>query len=132
MGGQHLQDCYEERLKDNTVTPPPAAAAFRIDFPGFRGGMTRRDRKLAEFLSLGNSPKRAASRFRISQGRVTQLRQQWCRQWLIGQGETVAGTPRETGVWWAELSRLPVEYNRFGDSLSMLRGLKRRFSPWFI
>lgn len=91
--GQRLMDSYEERLRDNTVTAPPVAAAFRIDFPRFLAGLARRDRKLAEFLSLGNSPKHAACRFRISQDRVTQLRQQWCRQWRIGQGETVAGAP---------------------------------------
>ena len=30
--GQEMQDTYEDRLKDNTRTPPADQAAFRIDF----------------------------------------------------------------------------------------------------
>src|SRR5262245_44438892 len=33
VGGQRRMDAFEERLRDNGVTPPPEAAAFRIDFP---------------------------------------------------------------------------------------------------
>jgi hypothetical protein len=29
--GQALLDAFEERLRDNTITPPPDAAAFRVD-----------------------------------------------------------------------------------------------------
>jgi len=94
VGGQYLQDCYEERLRDNQVTPPPDAAAFRIDFPQFLAGLAQRDRDLAqrdrdlaEFLSLGHSATRAATRFNLAPGRVTQLRQAWCRRWRAGQGE---------------------------------------------
>jgi hypothetical protein len=43
--------------------------------------LSQRDRRLATFLSLGNSAKQASERFRVSQGRVTQLRQGWCREW---------------------------------------------------
>jgi hypothetical protein len=34
--GQALQDAFEERLRDNTLTPVPDQAAFRIDFPAWR------------------------------------------------------------------------------------------------
>jgi hypothetical protein len=85
--GQQELDAYEERLKDNTVTPPPDAAAFRLDFPKFLGGLSERDRNLAMFLSLNHSAKKAAAKFQVSPGRVTQLRQQWCREWRRLQGE---------------------------------------------
>jgi hypothetical protein len=65
----------------------PDAAAFRLDFPQFLGDLSARDRQLAMFLSLGHSAKKAAERFSLSQGRITQLRQQWCREWQRGQGE---------------------------------------------
>jgi hypothetical protein len=94
--GQQLHDTYEERLKDNTVTPPPDAAAFRIDFPIFLSSLSQRDRELAEFLSLGNSGKHAASKFGISQGRVTQLRQTWCRVWRSCQGEEGSTSPKSS------------------------------------
>src|SRR5262249_59235024 len=82
--GQALLDALEERLRDNTVTPPPDAAAFRVDWPLFLRGLTRRDRDLALFLSLGHSGKAAAAKFGLSPGRVTQLRQRWCREWRGG------------------------------------------------
>src|SRR5262245_18630098 len=66
--GQEGQDALEERLRDNAITPPPDAAAFRIDFPAFLGAMPDRDRGLALCLSLGHSAKWAAMRYRLSQG----------------------------------------------------------------
>jgi hypothetical protein len=85
--GQQEIDAYEERLRDNTVTPPPDAAAFRLDFPPFLADLSARDRQLAMFLALGHSAKKAADTFGLSAGRVTQLRQQWCQEWQRGQGE---------------------------------------------
>jgi len=98
--GQALLDEFEERLRDNTVTPPPDAAAFRVDWPWFLRGLTRRDRDLALFLSLGHSGKAAAAKFGLSPGRVTQLRQRWCREWRACQGEADAdrsGAGRKRG-----------------------------------
>ena len=88
-GQQHL-DAYEERLTDNTVTPPPDAAAFRIDWPDFLDSLTERDRELAHFLSLGHPAKKAAEKFKLSPGRVTQLRQRWCQEWRLCQDELAA------------------------------------------
>ena len=95
--GQAELDAYEERLQDNLITPPPDAAAFRIDFPEFLGGLSQRDRELAMFLSLGHGPSTAATRFGLSAGRVSQLRQAWCGQWRRFQGEE-AGNREELAV----------------------------------
>jgi hypothetical protein len=89
--GQEELDAYEERLSDNAVTPPPDAAAFRIDFPRFLGRMSERDRALAMFLSLGHTATKAADKFGLSCGRVTQLRQRWHENWRLFEGEE----PRE-------------------------------------
>ena len=80
-------DTFEERLHENRRTPVPEQAAFRIDFPQFMRSLSQRDRRLATFLSLGNLAKAAADKFGLSQGRVTQLRQGWCREWRARQGE---------------------------------------------
>jgi hypothetical protein len=85
--GQQSVDSYEERLKDNSVTPPPDAAAFRIDWPAFLNTLSERDRELAHFLSLGHAASKAAEQFKLTPGRVTQLRQRWCREWRLCQGE---------------------------------------------
>jgi hypothetical protein len=86
--GQQRQDAYEERLHDNTQTPVPDQVCFRVDWPAFLQTLSQRDRALAHFLSLGHSGKAAAARFKVSAGRVTQLRQQWQREWLAFQGES--------------------------------------------
>jgi len=94
--GQEELDAYEERLRANSVTPPPDAAAFRMDFPRFLGKMSERDRALAMFLSLGHSATMAATKFGLSCGRVTQLRQKWHENWRLFQGEErwdAAGQP---------------------------------------
>jgi len=85
--GQSELDAYEARLAENTVTPVPDAAAFRIDFPRFLGGMSERDRALAMFLSLGHTATRAANKFGVTCGRVTQLRQRWHQNWRRFEGE---------------------------------------------
>ncbi len=81
VAAQRQLDAFEERLQDNTRTPVPDQAAFRIDFPLFLQGLTERDRRLAEYLALGYSAKQAADQFGLTPGRITQLRQEWCREW---------------------------------------------------
>jgi hypothetical protein len=84
--GQEMHDVLEERLHDNTITPPPDAAAFRIDFPRFFASLSTRNRRLAAFLALGHSATSAAAEFGVSSARVTQLRQRWCRAWHAFEG----------------------------------------------
>ena len=79
--GQKLQDALEERLRENCVTSVPDQVAFRVDWPNYYNSLSARDRALAEFLSIGNSAKQAASEFGVSPSRVTQLRQRWHREW---------------------------------------------------
>jgi hypothetical protein len=95
--GQRQLDEYEERLSDNSITPPPDQAAFRIDWPRFLRTLTHRDRELARFLSLGHQGTSAAAKFGLTPGRVTQLRQQWCREWRMFEGEDAFVWRRQRG-----------------------------------
>ena len=61
VGGQQLCDAMEERLQDNTRTPVPDQAAFRLDFPPFLASLSERDRRLAAYLALGHSAVAAAA-----------------------------------------------------------------------
>jgi len=91
VSGQEKHDAYEERLQENMVTPIPEQVAFRLDWPRFLASLTRRDQEMAHFLSLGNSNKHASRKFGLTPGRVTQLRQQWLREWkLFEEPESVA------------------------------------------
>jgi hypothetical protein len=84
---QKQHNAFEERLQDNTITPVVDQVIFRLDWPRFFRALSRRDRGLATFLSKGNTNKLASRKFRLSPGRVTQLRQQWCREWRTFQGD---------------------------------------------
>jgi hypothetical protein len=92
--GQEDMDGWEDRLRDNTLTPVPDQASFRLAYPQFVRSLGRRDRQMAYFLSMGNSAKETARRFKVSPGRITQLRQRWCRDWYALHDEEVPSEQR--------------------------------------
>src|SRR5262249_53588257 len=96
--GQQERDAWEERLRDNTLTPVPEQASFRLAYPHWLRSLGRRDRRLAQYLSLGHSAREAAQQFKLSPGRITQLRQPWCRQWYALHDEDVPSVHRKTGT----------------------------------
>jgi hypothetical protein len=79
--GQALQDAWEERLRDNTVTPPPDAAAFRIDFRAWRTTRTERDRRVLDDLMLGERTCDVSEKYGLTPGRVSQLRRDFHQDW---------------------------------------------------
>ena len=79
--GRHALDAFEERLWDNAVTPPPDAAAFRIDFPDWLRTRTDRDRRLIEGLMRDERTLDLASKHGLSPSRVSQLRRQFMEDW---------------------------------------------------
>jgi hypothetical protein len=76
-----------EALTDNTVTPPPDAAAFRVDFPRWLGSLGDRDRRLALELVIGERTGVAAQRFGMSKSRVSQMRRELGHGWAQFHGE---------------------------------------------
>lgn len=83
-------DPYTEALADNMVTPPPDAAAFRVDFPRWLGSLGNRDRRLATQLMIGERTSAAAQHFGMSEARVSQVRQELSQDWSRFHGEVVA------------------------------------------
>ena len=79
--GQRDQDQFEERLRDNTVTPVPDQAAFRHDFPRWLERLSDRDRRLAEAMAADETTTAVAARFGVSPGRVSQLRRNFKDDW---------------------------------------------------
>ena len=77
-----------EILADDTMTPVADQAAFRLDFPVWLKIQDRHKRKLVRFLMVGNNATEAAKRFKVSQARISQLRQELRASWLEFQGET--------------------------------------------
>ncbi len=60
-------------VEDKRATPADLAAS-RIDFPAWLKTLSQRDRRIALKLSQGESTSRVARQFRLSVGRVSQLR----------------------------------------------------------
>jgi hypothetical protein len=79
--GQQLQDAFEERLRDNTLTPVPEQAAFRIDFPAWRGTRRERDRRMVDDLMAGERTLDVSRKFAMSPARVSQLRREFMEDW---------------------------------------------------
>jgi len=72
-----------DALHDNTRTPPPDAAAFRIDWRAWRRRRSRRDRRIMDRMMLSERTQDLARQFRISPSRVSQLRREFQDDWMI-------------------------------------------------
>jgi hypothetical protein len=83
----------EEALLDNAVTPPPEAAAFRIDFPAWLATWPERDRRLIEGLGLGEGTLALADQFGLTPGRISQKRRQYKDDWRRFCGDLPADQP---------------------------------------
>jgi hypothetical protein len=76
-----LPDELAEALADNTRSAVPEQAAFRVDFPRWRASLRRRDRRVLDALAGGERTADAARRFKISPGRISQLRREFEQSW---------------------------------------------------
>ena len=85
--GQDTRDAFEERLRDNTVTPPEEQAAFRIDYPVWLAQLGGRNRRIAQDMALDHSTRELAARHRLTQGRISQLRREFHLDWRWFHGE---------------------------------------------
>jgi hypothetical protein len=79
--GQERHDAYEERLRDNTVTPVPDQVQFRIDFPAWLSTLTGRERRLIRAMALNERTLDLSRRFGVSPARISQLRREFARGW---------------------------------------------------
>jgi hypothetical protein len=52
-----------------------------MDMSDWLASLKRRDRRIAEFLALGNRTSEAAHKFKVSEGRVSQLRRELAKSW---------------------------------------------------
>ena len=81
---------WQESVVEDHRTPVPDQAAFRIDFPAWLKSYPKRDRRIAEALLRGESTNEVARKFKISPGRISQLRKEFHHSWEIYRGEAVA------------------------------------------
>ena len=81
----HIWDEEEQAWRDMAVedrrASPAELAAFRVDFAAWLKGLSRRNRRLVLALARGEGTGRVARLFRLSAGRVSQLRREFADSW---------------------------------------------------
>ena len=82
-------------VEDRTATPADIAAT-RIDFSEWLDTLPKRQRRIAETLAMGETTSRTARIFRISAGRVSQIRRQLFDCWQTFQCEPVSSPAMAT------------------------------------
>jgi hypothetical protein len=85
--GQELHDAYEERLRDNTITPVVDQVQFRLDWPAWLRTLTGRERRMIRAMALGERTLDLGKQFEVSPARISQLRREFCKGWLRFCGE---------------------------------------------
>jgi hypothetical protein len=83
-------DAWQEVLIEDKHAGPAETAIVRIDFSTWLQLLPRRLRKIATFLGNGETTTAASKRFRLSQGRISQIRRQFYDAWHRFQGEEPA------------------------------------------
>jgi hypothetical protein len=72
-----------DALQDNTRTPPPEQAAFRIDFSAWLRTQTHRKRRIIHELMMGERTLDVANRFGTTPSRISQIRRELHRDWNL-------------------------------------------------
>src|SRR5208283_3691625 len=70
------EEAWQEALVEDRHAGPADTARVRLDFSDWLASLKRRDRRIAEFLANGESTSAAARRFKVSAGRISQLRRE--------------------------------------------------------
>ncbi len=76
-----------EAVVEDHRTPVPEQVAFRCDFPEWLARLSGRNRRIAQALSAGQNTGDVAKRFKLSPGRISQLRRELYQSWQTFHGE---------------------------------------------
>ena len=66
--------------RDTRSLPVPKVVAFRVDFKDWLKSLPGRDRRIAKY-AIGHRTRDAASKFNVSDGRISQLRKEFFHNW---------------------------------------------------
>jgi DNA-directed RNA polymerase specialized sigma24 family protein len=83
-GGDGTDGWKQIAIEDRKV-PIPDLAAFRIDFACWLKTLTRRDRHIIAAFVRGERTMAVAEQFGVTEGRVSQLRRRYEREWAVFQ-----------------------------------------------
>jgi len=77
---------WHQLLVEDRLAGPAEIAAARIDVAAWLGSLSKRQRRIAKALALGASTSEVARQYRLSAGRVSQLRGWFRQHWEQFQG----------------------------------------------
>ncbi len=80
-------------LVDDRRASIPDQVAMRIDVPAWLATLTRRLRRIAKDLAVGNSTSEVARKHHVTAGRISQIRRQLDESWHRFHGEGAAAAP---------------------------------------
>ncbi len=75
------EDAWQEVLVEDRHADAAAIVETKLDFSDWLDSLNRRDRRVAEFLARGETTRAAAKKFKISDGRISQLRKELAESW---------------------------------------------------
>ena len=81
------ENAWQEVVVEDRHVGPAETARVRLDFSDWLNSLKRRDRRIAETLALGNRTGDVAKKFKVSEGRVSQLRRELAESWSQFIGE---------------------------------------------
>jgi hypothetical protein len=84
------EEAWKEILVEDRRAGPADTAIVRIDYSTWLRMLPRRLQGIATFLSNGESTTAAAKKFRVSQGRISQIRKELYLAWHRFQGDLPA------------------------------------------
>jgi hypothetical protein len=85
------ENAWKEAVVEDTRSAPVSEiVAFRVDFADWLKSLRRRDRRIAQSLAIGNRTGDVAQRFKVSAGRVSQLRRELAESWRAFIGDEPA------------------------------------------
>jgi len=82
------EDEWTQLVVEDKTAGPFDIVRTKLDFDDWLHSLPCRHRRLAQYLSLGNRTSDAARKFKVSNGRVSQLRRELAESWraFIGEG----------------------------------------------
>ena len=92
------EDAWQEIVIEDKHAGPAETAAARLDVDEWFRRMRPRERRIAQALAVGERTKDVARRFKISAGRVSQLRQAFYHDWEGFQSGNVPKLDAVVGV----------------------------------
>jgi len=75
------EEAWYEVVVEDKHAGPADTARVRLDFSDWLDSLKRRDRRIAEALAVGNRTADVARKFKISAGRISQLRREFAESW---------------------------------------------------